>query len=162
MKYLPAVFLVVIIIILSAGCISLGTQTTDIVIGNETIGHIFLTPVTENLLSNESLTEKFDMEVELFGLTFTKSGITADEAESITDIISSTNISDASSLIDLGFIPSVENLSPDDPDDFLNQILNMPVTNHDTQSALESVDFEDVGAKIQASAERIAELLGLA
>ena len=161
MKYIPAVLLLTVLLVLSAGCISLGTQTTDIVMGNETVGHIYLTPVTENLLSNGSVTEKFDMKVELFGFTFTKEGITQNEAEDLMTTLSSVNSTNTSSLLDLGFVPSLDGISPDDPDDFLHQILTMPVTNQGTQAALDSVDFDGAGERIQASAERIAELLGL-
>lgn len=161
MKYIPAVLLLTVLLVLSAGCISLGTQTTDIVMGNETVGHIYLTPVTENLLSNGSVTEKFDMKVELFGFTFTKEGVTQSEAEDIMDTLSSINTTDTSSLLDLGFLPSLDELSPDDPDDFLNQLFTMPVTNQETEAALDSIDFDGAGERIQASAERIAELLGL-
>lgn len=161
MKYIPAVLLFAVMIVLSAGCIGLGTQTTDIVMGNETVGHIYLTPVTENLLSNGSVTEKFDMKVELFGFTFTKEGITQNEAEDLMTTLSSVNSTDTSSLLDLGFVPSLDEISPDDPDDFLHQILTMPVTNQGAQAALDSVDFDGAGERIQASAERIAELLGL-
>ena len=160
MKYLPAVCLIAFIIVFSAGCISFGTQTTDILVGNETVGHIYLTPVTDNLLSNESVTEKFNMEVELYGFNFTKEGITKDEADNLQDILSSSNTTNTS-LLDLGFIPSIENISADDTDDFINQLLNMPVTNQDTESALDSIDFEGAGEKIQSSFERIEELLGL-
>lgn len=162
MKYIPAVLLLTVLLVLSAGCISLGTQTTDIVMGNETVGHIYVTPVTDNLLSNESVTEKFDMKVELFGFTFTKEGVTQSETEDIIGTLSSVNTTDTSSLLNLGFIPSLDELSPDDPDDFLNQILTMPMTNLENEAALDSIDFDGAGARIQASAERIANLLGLA
>jgi hypothetical protein len=162
MKYIPAVLLLTVLLVSSAGCISLGTQTTDIVMGNETVGHIYITPVTDNLLSNESVTEKFDMKVEFFGFTFTKEGVTQSEAEDIMATLSSVNTTDTSSLLDLGFLPSLDDLSPDDPDDFLNQTLTMPVTNKDTEAALDSIDFDGAGKRIQASAERIAGLLGLA
>ncbi len=161
MKYIPAVLLLIVMLVLSAGCISIGTQTTDIVMGNETVGHIYVTPITDNLLSNESVTEKFDMEVEFFGFTFTKEGITQGEADNLIDTLSSVNTTDTSSLLDLGFLLSLDELSPDNTDDFLNQILTMPVTNQGTQAAIDSVDFEGVGERIQASAERVAELLGL-
>ena len=160
MNYCPAVFIIALIFILSAGCISLGTQTTDILVGNETVGHIYLTPVTDNLLSNESVTEKFDMKVELYGFTFTKDGITKDEADNLLDIFSSGNTTNTS-LLDLGFIPSIENISFDDADDFFNQIFAMPVTNQDTEAALDSIDINGAGEKIQASFERIEELLGI-
>ncbi|ABN06396.1 hypothetical protein Mlab_0220 [Methanocorpusculum labreanum Z] len=162
MKYIPAVLLLTVLLVSSAGCISLGTQTTDIVMGNETVGHIYVTPVTDNLLSNESVTEKFDITVELFGFTFTKEGVTQSETEDIIGTLSSVNTTDTSSLLDLGFIPSLDELSPDDPDDFLHQILTMPVTNLENEAALDSIDFDGAGARIQASAERIANLLGLA
>jgi len=160
MNYCPAVFIIALIFILSAGCISLGTQTTDILVGNETVGHIYLTPVTDNLLSNESVTEKFDMKVELYGFTFTKDGITKDEADNLLDIFSSGNTTNTS-LLDLGFLPSIENISSDDADDFFNQIFSMPVTNQDNEAALDSIDFDGAGEKIQASFERIEELLGI-
>jgi len=161
MKYLPTVLLLIVMLVLSAGCISLGTQTTDIVMGNETIGNISLTPITDNLFSNESVTEMFDMKVELFGFTFTKEGITQGEADDLMGTLSSFNTTDTSSLLDLGFIPSLDELSPDDPDDFLNQIFTMPVTSQETQAAIDSVDFEGAGERMQASAEWVAELLGL-
>ena len=161
MKYIPAVLLLILMLVLSAGCISLGTQTTDINMGNETVGHIYVTPITDNLLSNGSVTEKFDMKVELFGFTFTKEGITQGEADDLMGTLSSVNTTDTSSLLDLGFLPSIDGLSPDDPDDFFNQFLTMPVTNQGTQAAIDSVDFEGAGERIQASAERVAELLGL-
>ena len=160
MNYRPAVLIVALLFILSAGCISLGTQTTDILVGNETVGHIYLTPVTGNLLSNESVTEKFDMKVELYGFTFTKDGITKDEADNLLDIFSSGNTTNTS-LLNLGFLPSIENISSDTTDDFINQLLNMPVTNQDTEAALDSIDFDGAGEKIQASFERIEELLGI-
>ena len=108
--------------------------------GNETVGHIYITPVTDNLLSHESVTEKFDMKVELFGFTFTKEGVTQSEAENIMDTLSSVNTTDTSSLLDLGFLPSLDELSPDDPDDFLNQLLTMPVTNQETEAALDLIE----------------------
>ncbi|MEA5085991.1 MAG: hypothetical protein VB007_02045 [Methanocorpusculum sp.] len=162
MKYIPVVLLLIVMIVSSAGCISLGTQTTDIVMGNETIGHIYLTPITENLFSNGSVTEKFDMKVELFGFTFTKEGITQGEADDLMTTLSSFNTTNTSSLLDLGFIPSLDGISSDDPNEFLNQIFTMPVTNQGTRAAVDSVDFDGAGSRIQASAERIAELFGLA
>jgi hypothetical protein len=77
------------------------------------------------------------------------------------ETLSSVNTTDTSSLLDLGFLPSLDELSPDDPDDFLNQLFTMPVTNQETEAALDSIDFDGAGERIQASAERIAELLGL-
>lgn len=161
MKYNAPVLLFAVMIVLSAGCIGLGTQMTDIVMGNKTVGHIYLTPVMENLLSNGSVTEKFDMKVELFEFTFTKEGISQNEAENLISTLSSDSFANTSSLLDLGFVPFLDEISPDDPDDFLNQILTMPVTNQGTQTALESIDFDGAGERLQASAERIAELFRL-
>lgn len=161
MKYIPAVLLLVALIISSAGCISLGTQTTDINMGNETVGHVYLTPITNNLLSNASVTEKFDMKVELFGLTFTKEGLTSGEAEGLMDTFSSLNTTNTSSLLDMGFLPSLDSIHPEDPGVFLNKIITMPMTSRDSEPFLNSLDFNGVGARIQASADRISELLGL-
>ncbi len=111
MKYIPAVLLLILMLVFSAGCISFGTQTTDINMGNETVGHIYVTPITDNLLSNGSVTEKFDMKVELFGLTFTKEGITQGEADDLMGTLSSVNTTDTSSLLDLGFLPSISSLN---------------------------------------------------
>lgn len=81
--------LLLLCIILSAGCI--GATTSDIVVGGNTIGKVTLTP-QENLFSGGSLTDKVNMEVELFGIRFTKDGITQTEAADIMSLLNAGDI----------------------------------------------------------------------
>ncbi|MCQ2356471.1 MAG: hypothetical protein MJ014_05585 [Methanocorpusculum sp.] len=76
------VLAVFILAALSAGCI--GDQTTDIMLGNQRIGKITITPVYENMLSNSSRDEKFNVKLELFGMVFSKNGATRAEADTIS------------------------------------------------------------------------------
>ncbi len=144
----------------SAGCISLGSQTTDIVIGNETVGKITLTPLSGNLFSNASLSEKVNLEIDIFGVKFSKDGITKTEADSIVKTLQSSNISSASALEGLGLNISTSTASAGNVTAFLEQIKNMPLTNTDNRSFLSAVDINGTVNRMEASADQIAKLLG--
>ncbi|MDO5844265.1 MAG: hypothetical protein Q4Q53_03855 [Methanocorpusculum sp.] len=157
MNYLPfAAAAITILLILSAGCI--GTQTTDIVIGNETVGKIYITPNTDKLLSNSSITEKFDMKVDLFGFEFSKEGITQSEADSITDSLSK-GINDTNFFTDLGFEMSESSKSGADSfEEIVDQIVNMPISAKDSTRVWDAVNFSTVWKNFEELAQKMTNL----
>ncbi|MDO5847828.1 MAG: hypothetical protein Q4Q20_06025, partial [Methanocorpusculum sp.] len=74
------VLLLTAAVILSAGCVSLGSTTTEIFMGDEKIGTITLTPAQHAASIGNTPLERYDIEVELFGLKYTKGGLTDVEA----------------------------------------------------------------------------------
>ena len=65
-----------LIIIFSAGCISLGEQTTDIKMGENSVGTVTLSPHDDGTVTAY---------INIFGMTFTKEGLSVSEAESLAD-----------------------------------------------------------------------------
>ncbi|MDO5845785.1 MAG: hypothetical protein Q4Q04_02560 [Methanocorpusculum sp.] len=153
-------FLVVLLLLCTAGaagCLSLGSQTTDIVAGNETVGKIVMTPLSQNLFSNGSLSDKFNMEVELFGMKFSKDGVTKTEANSIMQSLSSGVPSlDVLSGLGLNFstAPSAGNVT-----EFLNSIQHMPISNKDNRTVLEALNLNGVLSNMGMSADQIAKIM---
>ncbi|HJJ59110.1 MAG TPA: hypothetical protein O0X84_06440, partial [Methanocorpusculum sp.] len=66
------VLLLITAVILSAGCVSLGSTTTEILMGDEKIGTITLAPAQNAASIGNTPLERYDIEVELFGLKYTK------------------------------------------------------------------------------------------
>lgn len=77
-----ALSILVMFVIFSAGCISLGPTTTDVMMGNESIGTIKIIPQDNNT---------FDAEIEIFGMKITKDGLSKSEADSLSSSLSSGN-----------------------------------------------------------------------
>jgi hypothetical protein len=93
MKYLPALAFSTVLLccIAVSGCI--GTTTSDIMFGDEKIGVLTLTP-QDNLFSGEgSLTDKVNMQVEMFGMTFSRDGVKMSEALDISSLLNSGDLS---------------------------------------------------------------------
>ena len=137
------VLAVLILAVLSAGCI--GDQTTDIMLGNQSIGKITITPVDENMLSNSSLDEKFDVKLELFGMVFSKSGVTRAEADTISSGLITPDAGDAGS-----------NLTS-----FMEEVFNMPLTNRDRNTTISNIDWDGAFTRMQESLDRLGGLLNL-
>lgn len=136
--------------ILSAGCVSLGDNTTDIMMGNESIGTITLHPESDGTVSAE---------VSIFGMNFTKEGMTEEEAESFAKSAASGN------LLPLALPGLPENAgTPSDTEEFINSILNMPVTNIGNETLGESLNFtlaaENAGESAAALEKLIRDIFG--
>lgn len=160
MKIAPfAVTILIAFMIFSSGCISLGTQTTDIVMGGESVGKIYVTPNNDKLLSNSSITDKFDMKVDLFGFSFSKEGITQTEADSIIDKISS-GIESSADLSSLGF-DLISSTEPDSFDEIINQIVNMPVSAKDDTKVSEFLNFNKAFAGFEELAQKMMSFFNL-
>lgn len=103
MNYFAALgfFAVLFCCILSAGCI--GTTTSDIMFGDQKVGVLTLTPHDNLFSSNGSLADKVDMQVDIFGLTFSRSGVKMSEAMDISSLIKT---GDLSALNDFSLISS--------------------------------------------------------
>lgn len=87
--YIAAVVLLLTtVVILTAGCVALGSTTTDILMGNEKIGTITLAPAQHAASIGNSPLERYDIEVELFGLKYTKGGLT--KAETVVSLANLT------------------------------------------------------------------------
>lgn len=158
MKYLPiAIVILVTVMIFSSGCI--GTQTTDIVIGNDSVGKIYVTPNNDKLLTNSSITEKFDMKIELFGFEFSKEGITQTEADSIVDKLSS-GIDSSSDITDLGF-DIISSTEPDSLDEIIDQIVNMPISAKDDTKVVDAINLENAFSGFEELSQKMMSLLGL-
>lgn len=150
-----AVILFTIILIISSGCT--GTQTTDIVLGGNTVGKIYVTPNSDALMSNSSLTDMFDVKAELLGFEFSKEGVTSKEADEIIDRFSSGDAAGALKMMDFEFKNDFVTFNPSSPEEFFDEIINMPFSNH--QSELPQINFNEAAPNIQYSADRIAYLI---
>ncbi len=147
MKKLPILTLIALITILtlSAGCI--GTQTTDIVIGDKTVGTIQIIPVEDNT---------YDLKIKLFGIEFSKNDITQNEAADLTSKIENGNIQ----LTDFIALQFPENLGePSDLNDFIDSIKNMPITNIDTQPLGESFSLSNTTENANQSISNLENLI---
>lgn len=82
------VLLLITAVILSAGCVSLGSTTTEILMGDEKIGTITLAPAQNAASIGNTPLERYDIEVELFGLKYTKGGLT--KAETVVSLANLT------------------------------------------------------------------------
>ncbi len=146
------------LMICSAGCI--GDQTTDIMLGNQTIGKVTVTPVYDQLLSNSSLTDKFNVKIELFGMVFSKDGITKAEADSIVSDITTpsgelnTSFINASGLVTGNADDASRNLT-----EFMDSVFRMPLTNTNPNQTIDSLDWNGAFAGMQESVNRMTELL---
>ena len=147
MKYRLAVVIFCLIIIFSAGCISLGEQTTDIKVGESSVGTVTLSPQNDGTITAY---------INIFGMTFTKEGLSVSEAESIADSAGSGNIFET---IGLQGIP--ENAgTPTDIDEFLESIKEMPLTNSGEGSFADSLNFTLAAENAEQSVEALEELIG--
>ena len=147
MKYRLAVVIFCLIIIFSAGCISLGEQTTDIKVGESSVGTVTLSPQNDGTITAY---------INIFGMTFTKEGLSVSEAESIADSAGSGNIFET---IGLQGIP--ENAgTPTDIDEFLESIKEMPLTNSGEGSFADSLNFTLAAENAEQSFEALEELIG--
>ncbi|MDR0980943.1 MAG: hypothetical protein LBL85_04090 [Methanocalculaceae archaeon] len=154
------VLAVLILTVFSAGCI--GDQTTDIMFDNQSIGKITITPVYENMFSNSSLEEKFNVRLELFGMEFSRNGVTRAEADNI-----SAGILDGSGGLNMSFINSSGLVTPD-PDSagtnltsFMDEVFNMPLTNRDRNTTINDIDWNGAFTRMQESLDRLSGLLNL-
>ncbi|HJJ48755.1 MAG TPA: hypothetical protein O0X39_07215 [Methanocorpusculum sp.] len=101
MKYvvLFAAVCVLFCVIFSAGCI--GTTSTDIMFGDQKVGELTLTP-QDNLFSGEgSITDKVNMQVDIFGLTFNRNGVSMSEAADISSLLQNGDLSALSGFTSL-------------------------------------------------------------
>lgn len=146
--------------LLSAGCI--GDQTTEILLGNQNVGKITIMPVYENMLSNSSLDEKFNVKMELFGMEFSKNGVTKAEADNI-----SSGILDKNGGLNMSFVnisglatphldKAEENLTS-----FMDEDFNMLITNLDKNTTISTLDWDGVFSRMEESLSAVQNLLGL-
>ena len=147
MKYRLAVVIFCLIIIFSAGCISLGEQTTDIKVGESSVGTVTLSPQNDGTITAY---------INIFGMTFTKEGLSVSEAESIADSAGSGNIFET---IGLQGIP--ENAgTPTDIGEFLESIKEMPLTNSGEGSFADSLNFTLAAENAKQSVGALENLIG--
>ncbi|MDV0440848.1 hypothetical protein [Methanorbis furvi] len=155
-----SVIAILVLTILSAGCI--GDQTTDITLGNQSIGKITITPVYENMFSNTSIQDKFNVKIELFGMVFSKDGVTKAEADDIAaGILNPEGALNMSFVNDSGLtMPEINDESPN-LTAFMDNIFNMPLTNRDKNKTINNIDWDGAFTRMQESMNRTSSLLGL-
>ncbi|MBR5814738.1 MAG: hypothetical protein IKY77_00890 [Methanocorpusculaceae archaeon] len=147
MKYRLAVVIFCLIIIFSAGCISLGEQTTDIKVGENSVGTVTLSPQNDGTITAY---------INIFGMTFTKEGLSVSEAENLADSAGSGNIFET---IGLQGIP--ENAgAPTDIGEFLESIKDMPLTNSGEGSLADNLNFTLAAENAEQSFEALEDLIG--
>ncbi|HJK48274.1 MAG TPA: hypothetical protein O0X81_05110 [Methanocorpusculum sp.] len=152
------VLAVLVLITFSAVCI--GDQTTDIMLGNQSIGSITVTPVYENMFSNSSLGDKFNVKLEIFGMVFTKDNVTRAEADNI-----SASILDKDGGVNMSFINSSGLITPNANDaesnltSFMDEVFNMPLTNRDKNTTINDINWDDAFSRMQESFNRLTGLL---
>ncbi|HJJ31042.1 MAG TPA: hypothetical protein O0X97_02195 [Methanocorpusculum sp.] len=159
-KILTAIFAasVLLAVVLSAGCVSLGSQTTDILMGNEKVGTVTITPNQSDMFSSDkSLTEKFNAEIELFGIKYTKEGLTRTESDDLVALLSSghpgLNISD--------FVSGFSSKKPEvSNDDFFDKLINMPMSAENNATFAESLNLSGVGDNIESAVNQFEKIFG--
>ena len=157
-KIFAAVFAASLILaaVLSAGCI-FGSQTTDILMGDMKVGTITVTPNLENMFSSDkSLAEKFNAEVELFGIKYTKEGLTRIEIDDLVALLSSghppLNISD--------FVSGFSSKKPEvSNEDFFDKLIHMPISAENDAAFTEALDLSGIEDNIESAVQQIEKLL---
>ena len=147
MKYRLAVVIFCLIIIFSAGCISLGEQTTDIKVGESSVGTVTLSPQDDGTVTAY---------INIFGMTFTKEGLSVSEAESLADSAGSGNIFET---IGLQGIPDNAG-TPTDIGEFLESIKDMHLTNSGEGNLADSLNFTLAAENAEQSFEALEGLIG--
>jgi hypothetical protein len=115
--------------------------------GENSVGTVTLSPQDDGTVTAY---------INIFGMTFTKEGLSVSEAESIADSAGSGNIFET---IGLQGIP--ENAgTPTDIDEFLESIKDMPLTNSGEGSFADSLNFTLAAENAEQSFEALEELIG--
>jgi len=86
--------LLIIFSIVSAGCLSFSSTTADIVIGDQKVGTVTVTPHNDKLYNDSSISEKFDVEIDVFGVKYSKEGLTLSEKNELLSTIAKGNLKD--------------------------------------------------------------------
>lgn len=147
MKTRLAALLLCFLLLISAGCISLGQQTTDLMMGEEKVGTITLSPNADGTVNAE---------ITAFGMTFTKENLTLAEAETLVESAASGD------ALPPAAVPSVpENAGePDEVAAFVESIFNMPLTNSGDTDLSSGLNFSLAAENLAASAESMEALIG--
>ena len=158
-KIVAAVFAASLILaaVLSAGCI-FGSQTTDIHMGDMKVGTITVTPNLENIFSSDkSLAEKFNAEVELFGIKYTKEGLTLEESDDLVALLSSghppLNLTDFVSAYSFKEPEVISN------EDFFDKLMHMSISAENDATFAEALDLSGVEDNIESAVQQIEKLL---
>lgn len=92
-KYIPVILAIMLFLcIISAGCLSFNATTADIVVGDQKVGTVTVTPQNDKLFTDSSLSEKFNVELEAFGVKYSKEGLTLSEKNELLSSISMGNL----------------------------------------------------------------------
>jgi len=86
--------ILIIFSIVSAGCLSFSSTTADIVIGDQKVGTVTITPHNDKLYTDSSVSEKFDIEIDVFGVKYSKEGLTLSEKNELLSTIAKGNLKD--------------------------------------------------------------------
>ena len=159
------VLLLITAVILSAGCVSLGSTATDILMGDEKIGTITLAPAQHAASIGNTPLERYDIEVELFGLKYTKGGLTkAETAVSLAGLtregITIAGIQDA--LKDFTLVTAVleaGDAGGTSSKSLLDTLLNMPVSASLPVEFGESFNIPDAGDALNKAVENLENTL---
>lgn len=156
-----AALLLTAALILSAGCISLGTVSTDIRMGDEKIGTISLTPV-QNAVSGSSLTDRFKVSVELFGLRYTKTGLSEAESSALIEDLTRRGLT-LSGIQDIlaGFVRETDTKASETPSPktFLDSLLHMPVSADNPAETAKTLDISGAGDALNEAVVNLETLL---
>ena len=160
------VLLLITAVILSAGCVSLGSTTTDILMGDEKIGTITLAPAQHAASIGNTPLERYDIEVELFGLKYTKGGLS--KAETLVSLANLTHegitiagLEDA--LSDFTWIGADIQNSGDtggaSSESFLGTLLHMPLSASLPLEFGDVVNISDAGDVLNEAMDKLEDLL---
>ena len=159
------VLLLITVVILSAGCVSLGSTTTEILMGDEKIGTITLAPAQNAASIGNTPLERYDIEVELFGLKYTKGGLT--KAETVVSLANLTHegitiegIQDA--LKDFTRVTVVQDsgdTGSTSSESLLDTLLRMPVSASLPVEFGDVVDISNAGEALNEAMENLEDTL---
>ncbi|HJJ54514.1 MAG TPA: hypothetical protein O0X50_00320 [Methanocorpusculum sp.] len=137
--------LVGILTIGSAGCISLGTQTSEILVGNQTVGTVTLTPAGDSV----------NVGLDLLGdKSFINNLSDANKTELLRLLTGNSSIDLSSFIAD-----TKTDATADEETDFWSKIMNMKLSSGSDKTLSESFSVPDLDTTINDAMDSLNEFL---
>ncbi|HJJ36103.1 MAG TPA: hypothetical protein O0X27_02875 [Methanocorpusculum sp.] len=150
-----AILLIVgILTIGSAGCISLGSQTNEILVGNQTLGTVTLTP-TDDLFSLDKSAERVNIDIDLLGdESFIRNLSDADKAE-LLKTLRDNNLLNISSIVS----GTEKDTTADNGADVFSKIMNMKLSSQTDKTLTEAFKMPNMDNAINDAMDSLNKFL---
>lgn len=157
MNHSRNVFVILLLLGLSAmccaGCISLGPATSEILVGDETVGTITVSP-TDDLFSTDPSADRIDFDVDLLNNRSFINGLSdANKAELLRMLTGNDEIDLAS------FMGSTGKTATNEGADFWSMIMNMKVSNGYDKTVSDALTAFQIDEAINKAVDDFAKFL---